>query len=108
MIKGADILTDRLESLGLSFMAATLESYLGDPHRRDETLTESLQALIDIEYIARKERSARTRLKLSGIPSMKSLEDFDIGWLKGGLPASKLNELKSGRVDELDKFFCIT
>ncbi len=95
MIRGTDILTDRLESLGLSIMAASLESYLGDPNRREETLIESLKALIDLEYTARRERSARTRLKLSGIPSMKNLEDFDISWLKGGLPASKLNELKS-------------
>jgi DNA replication protein DnaC len=95
MIKGTDILTQRLESLGLTVMSASLESYLGDPSRREETLTESLQALVDIEYTARKERSARTRLKLSGIPSMKRLEDFDTAWLKGGLSASRLNELKS-------------
>lgn len=95
MIKGADILSDRLESLGLSVLAASLESYLGDPGRRDESLTESLQALVDIEYTARKERSARTRLKLSGIPSMKCIDDFDTGWLKGGLSMSRLNDLKS-------------
>ena len=95
MIQGTDILTDRLESLGLSFMASSLESYLGDPARRDETLIDSLQTLVDIEYTARKERSARTRLKLSGIPAMKTLEDFDTGWLKGGLPEARLNELKS-------------
>lgn len=95
MIKETDLLSERLESLGLSVMAASLESYLGDPGRRDETLTESLKALIDIEYTVRKERSARTRLKLSGIPTMKSLEDFDTSWLKGGLSASRLNELKS-------------
>jgi len=95
MIKETDLLTERLESLGLSVMAASLDSYLGDPGRRDETLTESLKALIDIEYTVRKERSARTRLKLSGIPTMKSLEDFDTSWLKGGLSASRLKELKS-------------
>lgn len=95
MIKGTDMLAHRLESLGMTVIADSLESYLGDPARHEETLTESLQALVDIEYTARKERSARTRLKLSGIPSMKRLEDFDTGWLKGGLSASRLNELKS-------------
>jgi len=95
MIKGTDLLAQRLESLGLSIMAASLDSYFGAPERRDETLLESLQVLLDIEYTARKERSAKTRLKLSGIPAMKSLDDFDTNWLKGGLSVSKLKELKS-------------
>ena len=95
MMKGIDPLTQRLESLGLTVIAGSLESYLGAPERGDETLMESLLALIDIEYTARKERSARTRLKLSGIPAMKSLDYFDTSWLKGGLSVPKLKELKS-------------
>jgi DNA replication protein DnaC len=82
-----------MESLGLGVMAASLESYLGDPVRKDETLTESLTAMVDIKYTARKERSARTRLKLSGMPAMKRLEDFDVNWLKGGLSQGKLRDL---------------
>jgi DNA replication protein DnaC len=84
-----------MEDLGLSFMAAGLESYLSDASRRETTLVEALRGLFDLEYTARKERTARTRLRLSGMPQTKSLGDFDMGWLKGGLTKSKLEELES-------------
>ena len=38
---------------------------------------------------------ARTRLKVSGIPQHKRLEDFDLDWLKGGLTQKKFNELST-------------
>lgn len=88
-------LVERLESLGLGVLAASLESFLGDPARKDETVLESFASLIDIEYTARKERSARTRLKLSGMPAAKRIDDFDMGWLKGGLSQARLRELAS-------------
>jgi len=84
-----------MESLGLGIMAASLESFLGDPARKDETILESFSSLVDIEYTARKERSARTRLKLSGMPAVKRIDDFDVSWLKGGLTQGKLRELTS-------------
>jgi DNA replication protein DnaC len=88
-------LTERLESLGLSVLSSSLESFLSDPSRKDETLIESLGAFIDIEYCLRKERSARTRIKVSGMPSMKRLEDYDLSWMKGGLSQAKFKELSS-------------
>jgi len=57
-------LSSRMESLGLTVLSASLESYLSDPARKDETLVDSLLSLVDIEYSVRKERSARTRLKV--------------------------------------------
>ena len=42
-----------------------------------------------------KERMARTRLNVSGIPVHKRLEDFDLSWLKGGLTQKKFNELST-------------
>jgi DNA replication protein DnaC len=91
----ASILVSRLESLGLNVLSASLESYLSDPARRDETLFESLNSFIDIEYCVRKERSARTRIKVSGMPGVKRLEDYDISWLKGGLASAKFKELST-------------
>jgi DNA replication protein DnaC len=88
-------LSSRMESLGLTVLSASLESYLSDPARKDETLVDSLLSLVDIEYSVRKERSARTRLKISGMPSVKRLVDFDITWLKGGLSQAKLKDLSS-------------
>lgn len=72
----ATFLSDRMEELGLGFMAASLESFLSDQAGKSQTLTESLSALLDIEYSARKERTARTRLKCPGSrysPSMNPL-----------------------------------
>ena len=78
-------LSGRMEELGLGFMAASLESFLSEQAGKNQTLTESLSALIEIEYDARKERTARTRLKLSGMPQAKYFDEFDLSWLKGGL-----------------------
>lgn len=88
-------LSGELEELGLSFMAAGLESFLADPRRGELTLVESLRELVGIENASRRERTARTRLKLSGMPQSKRLEDFDLSWLKGGLPQNRFEELRS-------------
>lgn len=85
----------KLEELGLTFMAASLESYLAEQSRNENTLLERLTDLVDLEYIPRKERAARTRLKISGMPQYKQLSDFDLSWLKGGLSRAKLEELSS-------------
>jgi DNA replication protein DnaC len=79
------ICLEKMESLGLSFMAANLESFLYETGRSDKTLLTSVLDLIELEYIPRMERMGRTRLKVSGIPEKKRLEDFNLDWLKGGL-----------------------
>jgi DNA replication protein DnaC len=88
-------LTERMESLGLSSMAANFESFLSDQARNQMNLVDSIKDLIDLEYFARKERTARTRLKLSGMPHVKSFEDFDLSWLKGGMTRENIEGLKA-------------
>jgi len=88
-------LTTRMEELGLGFMSAGLATFLGASGRGDAPLFDSIRDLVDLEYIARMERMARTRLKLSGMPQYKRLDDFDLTWLKGGLPTARFEELKS-------------
>ena len=88
-------LSGKMEELGLSFMSASLESFLADQSRSENTLLERLIDLVDLEYIPRRERAARTRLKISGMPQYKTLDDFDLSWLKGGLSKQKLEELAS-------------
>ena len=90
-----ELVKERMENLGLSFMAAGFDSFLNDQSRREDSLLEVLSDLIDLEYHPRKERMARTRLKVSGIPQHKRLEDFDLDWLKGGLTQKKFNELST-------------
>ena len=88
-------LSGRMEELGLGCMAAGLATFLGAPGRADTPVFESIRELIDLEYVARNERMARTRLKLSGMPQSKRLDEFDLSWLKGGMPAARFEELKS-------------
>ncbi len=90
-----DMVISRMEELGLSFMAAGLESYLSIQVNQDAPLIEAIGELIDLELIPRKERMAKTRLKVSGIPHSKSLGDFDLSWPKGGLTQKQFNELSS-------------
>lgn len=52
-------LTGKLEELGLSFMASSLESFLAEQSRNENTLLERLADLVDLEYIPRRERAAR-------------------------------------------------
>jgi DNA replication protein DnaC len=87
-------LGSRMEELGLAFMASGLESFLAEEAHSQTTLLQSVRTLVDLEYVARKERTACTRLKLSGMPQYKSLEEFDLSWLKGGLPRERFEELK--------------
>ena len=91
--KGA--LEGKMEELGLDFMAAHWESFLSEESRNENTLAQSIAALIDLEYYPRKERMAKTRLKVSGMPVIKRLEDFDLEWIKGGLTRKMLLELGS-------------
>lgn len=85
----------RMEELGLGIMAANFESYLSERSRDEKPLIESVSDLLDLEYYPRKERMARTRLKVSGIPHLKRVEDYELNWLKGGLTQKKFNELCS-------------
>lgn len=83
----------RLEGLGLGFLSSGLESFLAQPRVADMTTLDLVSDLVDLEFLPRKERSARSRIKLSGMPTIKRLEDFDLNWLKGGLTSRKLDEL---------------
>jgi len=90
-----ETITTRMNDLGLEFMAAGLESYLEEQSHRDNTLSQAIADLLELEFIPRRERAAKSRLKLSGMPAMKTVEGFDLDWLKGGLTKSQLNELSS-------------
>ncbi|MFP4644911.1 MAG: IS21-like element helper ATPase IstB [Spirochaetales bacterium] len=85
----------RMQELGLEFMAAGLESFLEAQARSENTLLQALADLMDIESVPRKQRAARSRLKLSAMPATKSLEDFDLNWLKGGMTAQQFAEIST-------------
>lgn len=85
----------RMRELGLEFMAAGLESFLESQTHQDNTLAQALAELMEIESVPRKERAARSRAKLSGMPVIKRLEDFTLDWVKGGMTQRQLAELSS-------------
>jgi len=62
-----------MESLGMSFMSAGLESFLAEFRRQEQTVLDIIADLTELEYILRKERSAKSRLKLSGMLAVKRL-----------------------------------
>ncbi len=76
--------TTRLEEMGLSFMSANLESFLADQSRKEGSLLDMVSALIETEYIPRKERAIKSRLKLSAIPA-KSV------WTTSIFPGSRVD-----------------
>ena len=88
-------LKERMEELGLSFMAAGFDSFLEEQARNENTLLDRIYDLVETELIPRKERAGKTRLKISAIPQYKTLEAFDLSWLKGGLTQEKFNELST-------------
>ncbi len=86
---------NRLDGLGLAFLSAGLESFLAQPRTDEMTTLDLVSELVDLEVLPRKERSARSRIKLSGMPTIKQLDTFDLTWLKGGVTQKKFDELAS-------------
>jgi DNA replication protein DnaC len=89
-------LRERLTGLGLNYMALGLDDWLSEMSRFPEkTNLESLDSFVDIEWCSRLDRQAKTRLKLSGMPIHKTLESFDLTWIKSGLSEKSFRELSS-------------
>lgn len=84
-----------MEFLNLEFMPAEIEKWLADYSSKEVTLLTALQNLFELETVPRAERASRARLKLSGIPEKKLLEDFDISWPSSGMNSKLLAELSS-------------
>lgn len=95
MIKQESLVQERMERLGLSFMAANLESFLANQVHNNAPLVEILADLMDLELIPRKQAAVKKNLGLSRLPIGKSLDNFELDWLKGGMTEKQFNELKT-------------
>lgn len=89
-----DILKHQIGELGLEFILGGLDTFLHREASAERPFTESLSELLDLEISQRKQRAAKTRLKISNIPAAKSLEDYDTEALEG-ITRKQLNELES-------------
>ena len=50
---------------------------------------------LDAEYITMREEVPDLHWNVAAIPQYKTLEAFDLSWLKGGLTQEKFNELST-------------
>jgi len=89
-----DIVKNNLSELNLGFALNHIDTFLHDESRKDRPFLDTLCDLLDHELTQRRQRAAKTRLKLSRLPSLKYIEDFKVEEVEG-ITQKKLNELCS-------------
>ena len=87
---------EHLQELKLAAALTALDVVLEQGVKNDLTAVEILDDLLDRERTARFERRVETNLRLSGIPTPKSLEDFDFEAQKS-VSKSVIDELSTLR-----------
>lgn len=88
------ILKNNLAELNLGFVHGMIETFLHDESRKERPLLETLCDLFDHEVTQRRQRAAKMRLKLSRLPAIKRVDDFNIEEIEG-ISNKKLAELCS-------------
>ncbi len=89
-----DIVKNNLSELNLGFALNHIDTFLHEEARNDRPFLETICDLLDHELTQRRQRAAKTRLKLSRLPSLKYIEDFNVADVEG-ITQKKLNELCS-------------
>lgn len=77
------ILEENLRELGLTSLVEYLDTFLHEESTLDRPLTESLLSLFNYELTQRKQRTAKIRLNMSGLPVTKTLEEFELSEIEG-------------------------
>ena len=78
--------------LGLTTAEEMLDNWINTASSNEKTTLEILDHLFEQEVSVRRESAIRTRLKISGIPVKKRIEDFDLDFQKS-IDRKVLNEL---------------
>jgi DNA replication protein DnaC len=89
-----EILRNNLLELNLCFASNYIDTFLHEQAREERPLLESLCGLLDHELTQRRQRAAKTRLKLSRLPQVKNIDDFKVEEVEG-ITKKKLLELSS-------------
>ena len=89
-----DILKTQIEELGLTFTLGNIDTFLHEQATSERSLVETLSLLFDHEITQRRQRAAKARLKMSVLPAVKVLEEFDTAHAEG-ISRKKLNELST-------------
>lgn len=87
-------LKNQLEELSFDFIPGDLDSFLHEESNKDRPFIETLSDLLGNEISQKRQRAAKMRLKLSRLPEIKRLEDFEFetGNMEG-ISQKQLNEL---------------
>jgi len=93
-VAALDILKTQLDEVGLSFALGNIDTFLHEQANSERGFVETLSLMLDHEIGQRRQRAARARLKMSGLPAIKTLEEFDVSHPEG-ISRKKLNELLS-------------
>ena len=87
---------DNFLKLGLTNAESILDNWLSSSLERDLPVIEILDHLLEQEVSIRRESAIRTRLKISGIPVKKYLNDFDFDFQKS-IDRKVIDELRTLR-----------
>ncbi len=89
-----EILKNNLTELNLGFALSYIDTFLHEESRKERPLLETLSDLFGHELTMRRQRAAKTRLKLSRLPAVKYLDDYKVEEVEG-ITRKKLAELGS-------------
>ena len=89
-----EILKNNLTELNLGFALNHIDTFLHEESRKERPLLETLCDLFGHELTMRRQRAAKTRLKLSRLPCVKYIDDFKVEEVEG-ITRKKLAELSS-------------
>jgi DNA replication protein DnaC len=87
---------DALEQLNLLRAIECLDALLDRAGNGELTTLDVLDQMLTLELAARRERSITARLKLAGLPAVKTLEQFDFGF-QPSLDERKIRDLHTLR-----------
>lgn len=88
------ILKNNLTELNLGFVHGIIDTFLHDESRKERPLLETLCDLFDHEITQRRQRAGKTRLKLSRLPAVKQIADFNVDEVEG-ISNKKLADISS-------------
>ncbi len=87
-------IAEQCDQLSLNAMANNWSELASQILKKDGSYADFIEQLLQSELMARQERTQSTLLKFAGLPSVKTLEQYDFSFAAGA-PRTQLNELAS-------------
>jgi DNA replication protein DnaC len=87
-------IAEQCDQLALNAMATNWSELASQNLKIEGSYADFIEQLLQAELMARQERTQSTLLKFAGLPSVKTLEQYDFSFAAGA-PRTQLNELAS-------------